>query len=347
MLTGDANDSEIIPHGANAAKCGGGPCNIGKKAFVVAGGKLSITAIPPSCATWSKITDLRTSARVTLQPGEYDEPIPAPDGCSDPLLYDEAFENSFGHDILWTGGLGTNIHHEGNTNSGLVVTKRKVTNQGPFADITSLKSCMMAGVDYIFNARVKLSNPTPLTFEQPTTCKLTGTNCLELSIEYQKLDESKHERPKAKMTQASAPNYNTEFLFGATVQFTPEELHDDNVYLVIYMSGPDADVDIILEEFTLSLPGVESYPNPADACAELAIGGDANLNEFATFPMRTNTDPLKLSKIEEGGNKFYRLSERTEHYHGFHQTIPSKCAQADTMFEFSARIRLHSEVKEQ
>eukprot|EP00957_Ditylum_brightwellii_P164252 12504824-Ditylum_brightwellii.AAC.1 len=121
MLTGDT-DSQITPYGANAEKCGG-PCNIGKKSFIVAGGKLSITAIPFSCATWSKIVDLTASDRVMLQPGDFDEPIHAPDGCSDPLLYDETFENSFGHGILWTGGLGTSIHHQEGTNTGLVVTK--------------------------------------------------------------------------------------------------------------------------------------------------------------------------------------------------------------------------------
>eukprot|EP00957_Ditylum_brightwellii_P036386 2754823-Ditylum_brightwellii.AAC.1 len=84
-----------------------------------------------------------------------------------------------GHDILGTGDLGTSIQHEENTNTGLIVTKQYVTNQGPFADITSLKSCMMADVDYNSNARVKLSNPTPKTFEQPTTFKLTECNKLK------------------------------------------------------------------------------------------------------------------------------------------------------------------------
>eukprot|EP00957_Ditylum_brightwellii_P051219 3883063-Ditylum_brightwellii.AAC.1 len=81
------------------------------------------------------------------------------------------------------------------------------------------------------------------------------------------------------------------------------------------MSSPDADVDIILEEFTLLLPDVDFYPNPADACADLAISGDADQNGFTTFPMRTNTDLLKLFRIEEEGNKFHCLSERTEYYH--------------------------------
>eukprot|EP00957_Ditylum_brightwellii_P101451 7731569-Ditylum_brightwellii.AAC.1 len=104
------------------------------------------------------------------------------------------------------------------------------------------------------------------------------------------------------MTHTSASTCNTDSLFGATVQFTPEELHNDNAYLVIYMSDPDADVDIILKEFTFLLPGVDSYPNPADACPDLAIGGDAYLNGFATFPTRTNTNLLKLFKVEEEVN---------------------------------------------
>eukprot|EP00957_Ditylum_brightwellii_P118282 9021577-Ditylum_brightwellii.AAC.1 len=99
------------------------------------------------------------------------------------------------------------------------------------------------------------------------------------------------------------------------------------------MNGPDADVDIILKKFTLLLPSADSYPNPVDACADLAIGGDMNLNRFVTFPMRINTSLLKLFKMEEEGNKFYCLQDKTEYYHRLHQTIP--------------RIQLNSKMKKQ
>eukprot|EP00957_Ditylum_brightwellii_P198215 15103762-Ditylum_brightwellii.AAC.1 len=314
MLTGDT-DSHFTPYGANAEICSG-PCNIGKKSFLVAGGKLSITAIPPSCATWSKIVDLTASDRVILQPGDFDEPIRAPDGCSDSLLYGETFENSFGNGILWTGGLGTSIHHEEITNTGLVVTNRKITDQGPFADITTLKSCILADVDYVFNARVKLSSRNPEQLGQPTTCKLSGNHCLELNISYQKLNKSAHVERKATMVQATAPDYDTEFHFGATFRFTQKELDEDNVYLVIYMSGPEAGIDITLKELDISLPEIASYPDPDDACYDLALGGGANLNGFATYPMRTNISPQKLIKMEESGNKFYRLTDRNKHWQG-------------------------------
>eukprot|EP00957_Ditylum_brightwellii_P181842 13852981-Ditylum_brightwellii.AAC.1 len=65
-MTGDTNIN-FTPEGENASACSGGACNVGPKAFVVAGSQLDINNMPDLCPTWSHI----------LSVGHAAHPVPA------------------------------------------------------------------------------------------------------------------------------------------------------------------------------------------------------------------------------------------------------------------------------
>ena len=59
VITGsDEEVTKFIPADNNGGACGGVPCEVGKKPFVVAGGKLVIEALPASFRSWVNIYDV-------------------------------------------------------------------------------------------------------------------------------------------------------------------------------------------------------------------------------------------------------------------------------------------------
>eukprot|EP00957_Ditylum_brightwellii_P003861 293163-Ditylum_brightwellii.AAC.1 len=61
-MTGNTNIN-FTPEGENSSACSGCACNVGPKAFAVAGGQLDINGMPDSCPTWSHILSVGHAAQ--------------------------------------------------------------------------------------------------------------------------------------------------------------------------------------------------------------------------------------------------------------------------------------------
>ena len=125
ILTGAVNQI-FTPHVYNSNACNGGSCAVGKKPFLVAGGRININAYPDQCPTWVKLLDSKGGAAVI--PTDWAKPVPARENCERVVL-SEDFEHGTNH---WKGNLGARFEttSENEGNHYFKVSQRKWDWQG-------------------------------------------------------------------------------------------------------------------------------------------------------------------------------------------------------------------------
>lgn len=179
-LTG-TTPRKFFPADSNSGVCPEGGCDVGSKPFVVAGGKLSIDALPDTCPAWTTLHSY-TSGGVVLTDDQkvtkYNDP---PEGC-DTYMFDHGFDLSHGG---WDGDKGAvsevDDEAEGVRDDGLLhIKERRVTWHGPTIDVSYLRDCIESDTDYLFTAKVRLAPPEGSSVGDPTTCGTNGQKCLKL-----------------------------------------------------------------------------------------------------------------------------------------------------------------------
>merc|ERR1711862_285095 len=128
----------------------------------------------------------------------------------------------------------------------------------------------------------------------------------------------------------------------STLKFSAAELAPSNAYYSLYISGPETDVDITIDSFELFLPGQSSYPNSDALCEELVLNGNAEGNGFNPFPFETDRSDERLKVVEENGNKFWRLFDRTDHRSTIEYALDTTCLTRGVTYIISSKIRYHS-----
>ena len=132
VLTGTTPQT-FHPADTNAGRCGDAGCAVGTKPFLVAGGRLDIDAMPPTCPTWTHLKSY-TAAGVTLldehKLARYTAP---PAGCTADLIENEFKLGGDGTEG-WDGDKGAEA--EVMDDSTLVVHDRKAVWQGPTNDVS-------------------------------------------------------------------------------------------------------------------------------------------------------------------------------------------------------------------
>ncbi len=158
-----------------------GQCNLGRKPFVVAGGKVNIQSTMPSgCETFTPVlkkvyndpvyvnTTEKFRSYETLSPSCYtnSNASNAPSESESLSFQTERFiasydfTNSHGDYGNFTGRWGAYVHvhvvmPDGSTRTSMKVTNRRFTDRGPSIDLTPLRPelCLVPDQDYLFTAR--------------------------------------------------------------------------------------------------------------------------------------------------------------------------------------------------
>lgn len=139
------------PNQKACASLPNGQCNIGKKPFLIAGGKVNIMAISDSCITHTPI-QRKIAKDPSYDPEDFPKFVELPMSCPKSgikyISYD--FNEGFGN---WTGKEGTFLVSADGTS--LTVTNRKLHWQGPYLDLTPIRPelCFIPGQVYLFVAR--------------------------------------------------------------------------------------------------------------------------------------------------------------------------------------------------
>ncbi len=217
---------------------------------------------------------------------------------------------------------------------------------GPQLDMSKYRSCLIPDTDYLFSARVRLTRPDGHT----TRCRARGTDCLRVStLASNEWDQHKWYL-KEPMRPALAPPDGEWFDLTLLVKFEPREANPDATFEVLYISGPEAGVDIDIDDIRLELPPESGYPDgdlPEDMCKEL-FPGQAVEGSMHPFPLTTNRlndrgntyTPL-LVKSDDLGT-YYSVIGRWENWVSLTFPVVSQCAAKGSGYAVSATVRLHS-----
>ena len=186
-----------MPADSNSDKCGGNQCNVGKKPFAVAGGKLIVDGMPNGdydTPTWVHLYDVEESAGgsgstsvtpIEEYPGVIDDPMCSADG----VLIDEDFSHHTQQDVSQyqiESSLGSLFEY---TTDALKVSQRTDKSHGPVFDLIGDRACLKSGVRYQVNARIKLYRETtgPDVIED-SDCDANGDGCVDIKYEWKRSD---------------------------------------------------------------------------------------------------------------------------------------------------------------
>lgn len=320
------------------------PCFVGKKPFIVAGGRVTIRGVPNRCATWTHLEDI-TRAELPA-PTEFTK-LPALGSmqssptCStfDTLIADDFSTNKV---HSWTGGFGA-LFEVTKDGSFLVSDRKDSLNHGPTFDLRRLRDCIIAGQTYLFRARIRLIK-TGTANGTLTTCAKTDSYCLLLHSTVKTTTSQYGSRMGTSVeSKAHAWRYGEWQDFYTTGTFTEDDISADNVFQIFQFRGPEPGVDIEMDDVLFALPSSEAVPNPSDVCGgNLVLNGDAELDPIHPYPLENQGGVLTVEE-EPNGNKYFHQYARTADGETiFHVFDAPGCLVANGKYKVSARIRVNS-----
>ena len=309
-------------------------CNVSKKPFLVAGGNVDIQGMDDTCSTWTRLASVQDAG-----PANIDDVVPsapvARDGCS-PTLIREDFESSTLAD-QWDGiGAGSAVVENGYYS----VSLRTSGTQGPRVYLPV--DCITPNAEYILKLRYRYrhTSSTKAAFTAPyvkmVKYNVDGTNnWLSADVVH------------GRGTMGMAPVNEWQQLERAIIF---DDFMADSSFtsaLTLYISPYD-DADIIdIDDFVLEL--VPSNVYEGRSCDSLLVNGQVG-SEFA-YPFYSAGGMINVMDAADGptinnvARPYLRNTLRTSKYSSpFAQDIYPECIVAAAIYEFSAYVRVNSDV---
>lgn len=331
VLLGNKNLS-FKPHSENNDVCPFSGCQIGFKPVIVAGGKLNIHGLPVGCKTWVHLEDILVDSAPALNAPTTQ---PSNSTCSSSILLDESFSTL---PITWTGGYGA--FHQVTPEETFKVTMRQDSNlHSPTWDMREIRCCLIPNTNYLFSARIKLSMQH-MPVGSLTTCASSGENCIELYSTVKTLSSQIGTRG-GYMTQIQSPLYGVWFNFYATLQYEPNFLSQDIVYQILQIRGPEAGVDVEIDDVSFTLP--PHLSDQSNAClGNLVVNGDAEGHYIHPYPLTFQGGYLTVE--HENGNSYFRQRGRRSNGDSIIYVFDhTNCLVEGVKYKVTAKIRIHSE----
>ena len=208
------------------------------------------------------------------------------------------------------------------------------------------RGCLIPQVEYLFSAKIRLSRPDG----EESRCRARGSDCIRLSTQASDQNDQKRWYLKEAIRPKLAPPDGEWFDVTFQLKFDERETRIDSTFEVIYITGPEAGVDIEIDNIRLELPPESGYPDgdhPEEMCKEL-FPGQAIEGSTHPFPLNTNRvngngnsyTPLLVKYDDEG--TYYSVIGRWENWASLTFPINSQCMTKGAGYTVSTKIRLHS-----
>jgi hypothetical protein len=330
--------------------CGGKhySCDMGRKPFIVAGGRLDIRGLPSSSMpTWVPIYDVDQSPIPTTEYRTYQQPLP---GCpQDDILIHHDFSGS---PILTFGG-SYGSFFEWTTNGRLKVTNRTHAQHCPIIDLKHVRHCLQADKTYLLTAKVLLTKDDIV---DQSDCARGGDDSACMKIYQARMSEKGLGRTTSiwKERRSFGSMLGEETTISVEFNFTSKQISEPNIYEILQLRGPGPGVDMEMIEFTLRAPPKEAFPEIENLCTDMVpINSDAELLGLSPYPFRTNNEDTHLSVVAEGSNHYFEVTGREFAVQnarrgnlrnaGITWDVPQSCfMKTHSKFTFKADIRMHS-----
>lgn len=312
-------------------KCESG-CNVSKKPFVVAGGRLDIQGMNEHCNTWTRVLATEDSGAAEIIP------IAAPtarSGCSK-VLVSESFDTAT-QELQWDGiGAGSAVIENGYYS----VSSRTSTTQGPRVYLPV--DCITPNEPYVLKLRYRYrhSSSSKSEFVMPYLKMVRykeggGSDWISVDDVYDRGQTAKVPVDEWQQLE-SVIRFDDSMADSA---FTRD--------LTLYVS-PFDDADIIdIDDFVLELAPVATFESRS--CDNLLVNGNADTSSFA-YPFYSNGGAINVISDADSpnGSTYFRNTLRNSVWSSpISQEVSTECLVEAAVYEFSADIRVHSaEAKE-
>jgi hypothetical protein len=319
-ITGtDTQVTMFTPADTNARMCNG-PCNVGKKPIVIAGGKLVIDALQSDTPTWVNLYDISTaSSAETISADKYDsfQAPPTIQGCDAEGTYiDEEFSSPLGSNVLVT--LGTKTTY---VNSTLWIHDRRSYLHLPQVDLKYVRNCFTTDRTYLLIVRMKL-----MKFGaggDRTECAASNKGCFAIRSRWMHTDGVERSKPLFEERKSHENKYGDWITVAKEVTFDAAERNATNFYQSIRFEVPGG-IDIVLDSFVLRLPPLDTYPPPSDVCGNLVP--ETNAVKYHPFPFRArmNSNVVVEVKYDEI-DPYFAVTGRTSDTDGLSWDVANGC----------------------
>jgi len=331
-------------------------CSVSKKAFVVAGGTLSIHGIHPSCPyTWTKLQSTVDAGPASIDPSflsESSAESKSSVGTSlcmdDKVVVNESFNGELGN--RWDGtGARTHQRVFDGDDGYYTVPQSPYSSQGPRVFLTNMH-CLVPNVHYLLRFQYRYrSSSSEQEFEIPwvkmTRKRIQGwTDWMSTN----------HVYSRGNINRVGTETWHE---YQTVIYFT-EDTVDPAVTenLGIYIAPISSAVETVdLDNFTLERPS-DAYVDAlyvTRSCDELLVNGDAHLSDRYVYPFYSSGGTLQLITDADDGpstdvTNYFRSSSRTSTWESIlSQAIPIQCPVKAAIYELKAYVRVVSEEEKQ
>jgi len=352
-LTG-TSDNYVMLADSNMDTMHSKGCKIGKKAFVVAGGKLLIDGLPSvdyETPTWVHLQDTMTSQSTSNKISiieAYPGVVDLPEECNaDGTLIDEDFSNPSKPSSAYhvESSLGSSYVY---TENSLKVLKRSDVSHGPVFDLIEVMKCIKPDVRYQVNARVRTyqegADPNEI---QESDCSANGSGCLDIIFEWKRENGSTDRDYPYHEEESYGWRYGEEITISETITFDEDMIDSSNIHSIFHFYGLEANVVIEVYEFQLKLAPESAYRTASDVCTDLALpNGDAELDRISPFPYKADaysTNVFVTQDEDNLSNHYFAISGRGNSvHHSLRWDIGVGCMITNAVYRINIDYRLHS-----
>ena len=334
LVEGDGTDIQMVPHAENSMACGDPTkCNVGKRAFVVAGGMIDIRGYDESCPSWTNLVDVveEGTTMTQLEASEYEHPPQPPSEVCSAIAVWQDFEDQSPPPNEWDGG-GALEYGVKSTPTGHYF---EATGNGPRVFLAK-PECLTPGAQYLFSVTIMLSTLGGTA----SACSLYGGwNCPQLIL---KTSSGSRWGRRLGIFSGKDIDDGAWATFQAAVTFTEAEVgpSSNNAWTSLSISGLGADVKLSIDNFLLELAPPATYHDPNQVCAQLLPNGDAESSSGGNiFPFTLSGG--RAAVVEESGNKFFRQSGRYAYYNRLEAKVNTGCIVQDAVYKVSAKVQVH------
>jgi len=307
-------------------KCAGDGCNVSKKAFVVAGGRVDIRGMREDCHTWTRVQATVNAGPAAILPIE-EGSIPR-DGCSG-VLVAEDFEDE-APELSWDGReAGSALIEDGYYS----VSSRTSSTQGPRVYLPV--DCITPNQPYIVKFRYRyrdsVSTEVVVPFLKLIRTKVAGGN------DWVGVDEI---YGRGNLAAVSVDEWHQ---LEWVIRFDDSMADPSFTNNLAFYVAPFSDVDTIdIDDFVLELA-----PAQEDRSCDSLLVRDATSQ--AAYPFYSFAGIIHGVTDGDGPDEasgessYIRSTQRFSKYSSpFSQDLPSECLVAAAVYEFSADVRVHS-----
>lgn len=226
----------------------------------------------------------------------------------------------------------------------LKISHRPTRWNGPSLQFKKfMKECIQPDVPYLFrvDVRLEMADITAVSQCSQNEVKL----CPRLQWEYKNSrSKRKNMLNLSRLSDKDIVKDGKWVTWTDVITFSSEYLEgSDEGYGALTINGPEPDVEISIDNFEITLPPKEYYPDPEAVCDELIVNGDSSVSPFYSFPIISHDPRENLYIASDASGNYMTMNNRKHYYSGPILELTPGCLRDGAAYKFTSKVRIQSD----